>query len=98
MYHKLYKVTTFAILRDYLIRVQFDDGTHQDIDFEPVLQGEMWGPLRDLSLFNQVEIDPIAHTLSWPNGADFDPETLRNWPDYRDELIDRAQQWDRIPV
>lgn len=98
MYHKLYKVTAFAILGGYLLRVQFDDGAQQDINFEPVLHGEMWGPLRDLHLFNQVEIDPVAHTLSWPNGADFDPETLRNWPDYRDELIDRARQWDRIPA
>ena len=43
----------------------------------------MWGPLRDLAQFNQVSIDPIARTLAWPNGADFDPETLRNWPQSR---------------
>lgn len=96
MYHKLYKVVAVEVIGNYLLRVQFDDGTEQTINFEPVLHGEMWGPLRELSLFTQVEIDPIAHTLSWPNGADFDPETLRNWSDYRDELISRAQEWDRV--
>jgi hypothetical protein len=63
------------------------------IDFEPVLYGEMWRPLRNLELFRQVEIDPIAHTLMWPNGADFDPEMLRNWPEYKDEMSARAKQW-----
>lgn len=98
MYHKLYKVTTFTITDDFTIRVKFDDGTEQVIDFRPVLYGAMWGPLRDLAFFNQVSIDPIAHTLSWPNGADFDPETLRNWPEYVDELAARAQQWEYVSV
>jgi len=93
MYHKLHKVTGFEIVGDYIIRVTFDDDTEQVIDFELVLYGEMWGPLRDLALFNQVMLDSVAHTLTWPNGADFDPETLRNWPDYEDELVTRAQQW-----
>jgi hypothetical protein len=93
MYHKLYKITAYELIERYVIRVEFDDGTEEMIDFEPVLYGEMWGPLRDLALFQQVAIDPIAHTLTWPNGADFDPETLRNWSEYKDELSARAQQW-----
>ena len=96
MYHKLYKVTGFEIVGDYTLYVLFDDHTRQVIDFEPVLHGEMWGPLRDLALFNQVSIDPIARTLTWRNGADFDPETLRNWPWYKDELAARAQEWDAV--
>ena len=51
--------------------VKFDDKTEQTIDFEPVLAGELFGPLRELSLFNQVKIDPEVRTLVWPNGADF---------------------------
>lgn len=94
MYHKLYRVTNFEIVGDYTLRVEFDDDTEQTIDFRPVMGGELWGPLHNLELFNQVEIDPIAHTLTWPNGADFDPETLRNWPEYVDELAMRAKAWD----
>jgi hypothetical protein len=96
MYHKLYKVTNFEIVADYTIRVEFDDGSEQIIDFRPVLHGEMWGPLQDLTLFNKVGLDPVSHTLSWPNGADFDPETLRNWPEYVNELAARTQQWVKV--
>jgi hypothetical protein len=38
--------------------VRFDDATQQVADFRPVLAGEMYAPLRDLTLFNQVHIDP----------------------------------------
>lgn len=34
----------------------------------------MYGPLRDLALFNQVRIDTEVDTLVWPNGADFYPQ------------------------
>jgi hypothetical protein len=98
MYHKLYRVTKFEIVADYTLRVEFDDDTEQIINFRPVLYGQMWGPLQDLTLFNQVELDPVVHTLVWPNGADFDPETLRNWPEYVDELAARARQWIQVQV
>jgi len=78
----------------YTLRVQFDDRTDQVIDFEPVLAGELYGPLRDLSLFKQVRIDPEVHTLVWPNGADFDPAILHDWPEHFEALKERARQWE----
>jgi hypothetical protein len=54
--------------------------TEQTIDFKPILAGELYGPLRDAKLFNRVQIDPEVHTLVRPNGADFDPATLHDWP------------------
>jgi len=96
MYHELHRVTGFHIVGDYTLQVRFDDGSEQRIDFLPVLYGQMWSPLRELSFFNQVRLDPEAETLVWPNGADFDPETLRNWPKYKDHLAQRAQSWERV--
>jgi len=94
MTHPIYRVRSFEINAPYTLRVQFDDGTEQTIDFQPMLAGEMYGPLRDLAVFNQVRIDPEVRTLVWPNGADFDPATLHDWPERESALIARAKQWD----
>ena len=98
MQHGIYRVESFQIVSPYTLRVGFDDDTEQVINFEPVLAGELFGPLRDLTLFTQVRIDPEIHTLVWPNGSDFEPATLHDWPKLADLLTARAKQWDRIPA
>ena len=94
MVHAIYRVKAFEIVKPYTLRVRFDDGTEQTIDFQPVLAGELYAPWKDLSLFNQVQIDPEVHTLLWPNGADFDPATLHDWPEHADSLTARARHWE----
>jgi len=96
--HRIYRITAVEIVGPYPLRVGFDDGMEQRIDFKPVLAGELYGLLRDLSLFNQVKIDPEVRTLVWPNGADFDPETLHDWPKYSQTLAQRARQWESQPA
>jgi hypothetical protein len=98
MLHPIYKVESIQIEAPYTLRVRFDDGTEQAIDFRPMLAGALYGPLRDLSIFNQVRIDPEVHTLVWPNGADFDPATLHDWSTYAPAMITRAQQWNLSPT
>jgi hypothetical protein len=66
------------------------------INFKPVMAGELFGPLRELNLFNQVFLDPEVHTLVWPNGADFDPATLHDWPEHVAALTKQARQWDSV--
>jgi hypothetical protein len=93
MVHAIHRVSAFSILGPYTVSVTFADGTEQRIDFEPVLHGPLFGPLRDLATFNLVTLDREAGTLVWPNGADFDPATLHDWPQVRDELAARARSW-----
>jgi hypothetical protein len=78
----------------YTLRVGFDDGTEQVINFAPVLGGEIFRPLRDPEVFHQVQIDPEVHTLVWPNGADFDPATLHDWPQYAAAMAARVGEWE----
>jgi hypothetical protein len=98
MLHPIYRVKSFEMVDDYVLDIEFDDGISQRIDFRPVLSGELYGPLQDLALFNQVKIDSEVHTLVWPNGADFDPATLHNWPEYAGELVAQAQKWTPTPA
>jgi hypothetical protein len=58
-----------------------------------VLAGEVHGPLADESVFRKVRLDREIGTLVWPNGADFDPETLHDWPQHREELKRTAARW-----
>jgi len=93
MQHPIHRVRWFKIEAAYTLRVGFDDASEQVIDFLPVLAGELFGPLRNPAVFNQVRLDPEINTLVWPSGADFDPATLHDWPAYTPALAARARQW-----
>ena len=94
MGHEIQRVASFEKIAPFTLRVHFDDGTSQIVDFQPVLKGEVYGPLRDTAVFDQVSIDPEAHTLVWPNGADFDPAILHNWPESGSVLEALADTWE----
>jgi hypothetical protein len=96
MTHAIHEVRSFEVVAPYILRVRFEDGTDQTIDFQPILAGEIYGPLQDLGLFNRVQIDPEVRTLVWPNGADFDPATLHDWPEYEHGMREMARRWNTV--
>ena len=93
MKHPIHRVSGLSIAGPYKLDVKFDDGTSRRIDFSPVLKGEIYGPLQDLSLFEKVRLDREVHTLTWPTGADFDPATLHDWPEDPAEIERAAKLW-----
>ncbi|MBA2713170.1 MAG: DUF2442 domain-containing protein [Rubrobacteraceae bacterium] len=96
MNHAIYRVESFRIVGPYTLRVRFDDEMERAIDFRPIMEGELYGPLHDRELFERVRIDDEVHTLVWPNGADFDPATLHDWPELLPAIKARIQQWKRV--
>ena len=92
-HHAIYDVTNYTIIAPYTLDVTFSDQTTQRINFEPILYGEVYGALRDHHVFNQVRLDPEIHTLVWPNGADFDPATLHDWPRQLPALQQIVEMW-----
>jgi hypothetical protein len=70
-------VTEAKYLRDYVIWLRFNDGAEGEVDLEAELEGEVFGPLRDLEQFKKFRVDPELDTVVWDNGADLAPEFLR---------------------
>jgi hypothetical protein len=61
---------------EFTLRIEFSDGSIRDVDLSDELQGEVFEPLRDPTVFRQVRVNPETRTIEWPNGADLAPEFL----------------------
>ena len=70
------RLTEAHYVRDYVLRLKFQEGAEGEVDLEPQLYGEVFEPLKDLEYFRRFRVDPELHTVTWPNGADFAPEFL----------------------
>jgi hypothetical protein len=91
--HPIHRITGFQIAGPYRLRIEFSDGLVRTIDFQPILEGELYGPLREIPTFDAVSLDSETHTLVWPNGADFDPATLHDWPQHEAAMASLATRW-----
>lgn len=69
-------VLTVIPREPYVVRVVFVDGEVRDVDIEPLLDGEVFAPLRDPVEFARAFVEPETRTLAWPNGADLDPDVI----------------------
>ena len=67
-------VTDVKYLKDYQLKLTFNNGVEGGVDLQSELYGEIFEPLCDTKLFQQVYL--TSRTIEWPNGADFAPEFL----------------------
>ena len=70
------RLTNAEYLSEYKITVSFEDGTVGVIDLEDELWGEVFEPLKDLSVFQDFRMDSELQTIVWTTGADLAPEFL----------------------
>ena len=63
---------------DYRLELTFTDGATAELDFRQriVGRGGVFRQLEDAGFFKQVQVDPEAGTIVWPNGVDFCPDVL----------------------
>ena len=74
---KLVRIRSVKPLQNYVVHLEFTDGTNRDIDLEPYLRGIIFEPLREnLEAFRAVKVDERMKTICWENGADIDPDVL----------------------
>lgn len=72
----IYWVINAQYVHDYIIHLKFNDGLEGDVDLKNELEGVVFTPLKDLSVFKKFKVHPELHTLVWENDADFAPEFL----------------------
>jgi len=93
MQHPIHRIIECRVLPPYGLNLKFEDGLEREVDLESILEGEIYGPLRDKFFFSKVVIDPEIQTITWPNGADFDPAVLHDWPTHSDSFAQAAKSW-----
>ena len=77
----------------HTVWLRFSDGAEGEVNLSNELHGPVFEPLRNVEVFRQFVVHPELRTLVWPNGADFDPATLHNWPNLADEVSAAVEQW-----
>jgi hypothetical protein len=62
----------------FTLELTFADGWRGSVDLSPWIVGSIgvFAALRDPAVFGQVTVDRDAGTITWPNGADLDPDVL----------------------
>ena len=72
------RVTQVRHIGGYRLELSFSDGAKGELDFEDrvVGRGGVFRHLEEVSFFRQVNVDPEARTIVWPNEVDFCPDVL----------------------
>jgi Protein of unknown function (DUF2442) len=70
------QVVDVRYMGDYKLWLQFDDGRTGIIDLSDDLWGDEHASLRDRDTFSNVYVDSGLATITWWNGAGFEPEYL----------------------
>jgi hypothetical protein len=84
-------VTAVEYLKDYKLRLKFNNGSEGIADLEKELYGEIFEPLKNKNLFKQVFL--TSRTVEWLNGADFAPEFLFETAEIIDAPVKPVQEY-----
>ena len=72
----MHYITDVAHDGEYRLLLTFEDGSRRRVDLAPHLDGEVFEPLRELSLFRTARLNVDIDTVVWDNGADMSPDFL----------------------
>ena len=70
------KIIDAAYVKDYILRLTFNNGETKLCDFLPLAQKGICRKLQDMTYFRNFRLDPF--TVDWNNEIGFAPEFLLN--------------------
>ena len=91
MKHEFKKIVSLKVVSTGILELKFECGTHRRVDLTPIMFGTLFAELKDPAFFGTVVLDPEVGTICWPNGADFDPDTLFHWDEHVQSLSSHLQ-------
>lgn len=71
----MHRVSEVEVIEPRTLRVVFTDGLVRELDFAKTLIGFL-AMIDSDEAFAGATVDPVAGTVSWPEGVDFDPDVL----------------------
>lgn len=69
-------IKDFTYVRDYKLKVMFENNKSKIVDLKNYLTGEIFKPLKNISYFRKAKLNKDIDTIVWPNNADFSPDFL----------------------
>ncbi len=91
--HEIHAIKNFVVIGPHSLKLKFEDGRVKEVNLSRIFYGELFSPLEDPNYFCKVSLNTDFETVQWPNGADFDPETLYYWDRYEPYWIQAAEEW-----
>lgn len=71
------KVQAVSATGGHILVVAFTDGSQKYYDVLPLMEKEMFAPLRNEAFFKNVSIEPGGHAVSW--GSQIDISEYELW-------------------
>ena len=63
---KLVRIQSVKPIRNFIVHLEFTDGTSREVDLEPHLRGQIFEPIRNnMELFKSVRVDEGIKTICW---------------------------------
>jgi hypothetical protein len=71
---KIHKAIRVTPLDEYILNIEYEDGTKINFDMTKLLNHPLFKPLKDKEIFNNVWINGSA--ICWPNDIDLCSDSL----------------------
>ena len=67
---KAHRVVSARAIDDHTLLIEFENSEHRRYDITPLLEKDMFSPLRDPELFKSVKVDQGGYAVVWNNEID----------------------------